>query len=316
MNGRERAFTLIELLVVIAIIALLVSILLPSLSAARNMAKGTVCLANLKRLGTGMTLYVTGSRDKFPPFRLKTPRPASGAEVYVNKWGRKKPRWQWFVDADEVGPVISPQPFQDEVASSGGFGDGSSGVGGEPGREMTNGYFLCPSLKDDFEFDVRNGAYGYNYQYLGNSRQGSDPDRWDNYPVTATRIRAAGRTVMIADSRGAGPKHGKHSYALDPPRLAVERNALKFGPGSGDVTTGYDNSLYRYSPVEMRHAKRGNVVFVDGHAEKMSADALGYDLDDHGVPVPILDPESADHIATNRLWNGEGMDKLVAERNR
>ncbi|MFQ5462869.1 MAG: prepilin-type N-terminal cleavage/methylation domain-containing protein [Phycisphaerae bacterium] len=313
MLGRKRAFTLIELLVVIAIIALLLSILLPSLSAARNMAKGTVCLANLKRLGTGMTLYVTGNRDKFPPFRLKTPRPTSDAEVYVNKWGRRKPRWQWFIDGDEVGPVIDPQPFRGEVASSGGFGDGSTGIGGASGREMTNGYFLCPSLKDDFESDIRNGAYGYNYQYLGNSRRDADGNRWDNYPVTATRIRAAGRTVLIADSRGAGPKHGKHSYALDPPRLAIERKAVKFGPGLGDVSIGYDPSLYRYSPVEMRHAQRGNVVFVDGHAEKMSVEELGYELDARGVPIPVLDPAVPGFQATNRLWNGGGVDKLAAQ---
>ncbi|MFQ5495800.1 MAG: type II secretion system protein, partial [Phycisphaerae bacterium] len=124
MQRNQRAFTLIELLVVISIIALLVSVLLPSLSAARQQAKGAVCLSNLKRLATAMVLYVNGNRDRLPPFRLKTARPAANAVTYINKWGRKKPRWQWFVDAEAVGPVIDPEPFQDEVDASGGFGDG------------------------------------------------------------------------------------------------------------------------------------------------------------------------------------------------
>lgn len=54
---RRCAFTLIELLVTIAIIALLIGILLPALSAARESGKALKCLANMRTLGQGVTLY-------------------------------------------------------------------------------------------------------------------------------------------------------------------------------------------------------------------------------------------------------------------
>ncbi len=54
---KKRAFTLIELLVVISIISLLVSILLPSLNKAKELAKETVCMTNLKATWGGWNLY-------------------------------------------------------------------------------------------------------------------------------------------------------------------------------------------------------------------------------------------------------------------
>ena len=59
-------FTLIELLVVVAIIALLISILLPSLQRARDQAKTSVCMHNLKQMGLGISLYTEDNRERLP----------------------------------------------------------------------------------------------------------------------------------------------------------------------------------------------------------------------------------------------------------
>jgi len=64
---RLRAFTLIELLVVVSIISLLVAILLPSLSRARDQAKSVSCLARLKDFGTGLAAYENLNGDFLPP---------------------------------------------------------------------------------------------------------------------------------------------------------------------------------------------------------------------------------------------------------
>jgi type II secretory pathway pseudopilin PulG len=61
-----RAFTLIELLTVIAIIMLLISILMPALGRAREMARRTVCLSNLRGIGQGCITYASGSNTHFP----------------------------------------------------------------------------------------------------------------------------------------------------------------------------------------------------------------------------------------------------------
>jgi len=61
-----RAFTLVELLVVISIITVLISILLPSLSRAREQAKQVVCRNNLRSIWTGILQYAYSQRDRVP----------------------------------------------------------------------------------------------------------------------------------------------------------------------------------------------------------------------------------------------------------
>ena len=67
-RSRTRAFTLIEILVVVAIIALLVAILLPSLSAARDQAASVVCKTRLKELYNGHILYSHEYKQYFPHY--------------------------------------------------------------------------------------------------------------------------------------------------------------------------------------------------------------------------------------------------------
>ena len=75
-----KKFTLIELLVVIAIIGILASLLLPSLSRARDKAYVVVCLNNLKQFSTAFNTYAADDNGEFPPGQPNyTPHSGNGS---------------------------------------------------------------------------------------------------------------------------------------------------------------------------------------------------------------------------------------------
>ena len=61
-----KNFTLIELLIVIAIIAILAAMLLPALNQARERARATTCMNNLKQNGSAFTFYADDNRGFIP----------------------------------------------------------------------------------------------------------------------------------------------------------------------------------------------------------------------------------------------------------
>ncbi len=89
MKHRARSgFTLVELLVVIGIIAVLVALLLPALSAAREASRTTHCLSNLRQIGMTLSMYAIENKGLLPPqypdsIRLLTPRVRETFDRYL-----------------------------------------------------------------------------------------------------------------------------------------------------------------------------------------------------------------------------------------
>lgn len=106
LRGTQRnAFTLIELLVVVAIIALLISILLPSLGAAREAARAVVCGTTLRGFGGGLNTYAMENRDGIPGtttsgLRLESRLPPGQGGIEESKMPCQAHDW--------MTPILSP----------------------------------------------------------------------------------------------------------------------------------------------------------------------------------------------------------------
>ena len=118
---RLAAFTLVELLVVIGIIALLISILLPSLNSARNSAKTLKCLANLHSIGEAINIYAASNKQSLP-YGYWQPDPADQS---------KSSDWALL------------------LATTLGKGQGTYGSQLGTDKSQIQGLFTCPNAKTD-----------------------------------------------------------------------------------------------------------------------------------------------------------------------
>jgi prepilin-type N-terminal cleavage/methylation domain-containing protein len=150
----RRGFTLIELLVVIAIIAILISILLPSLGKARLAAKTTVCGSRLHQIGLGLSTYLNDFKDALPQARGSTP---DGGESVIgalfagkkgilpfygiDQIGAERRPLNKYVSSREPAPDIEPQVVEmQEFQSPVDKGCGETGIP-VPGLDKTDSYY-------------------------------------------------------------------------------------------------------------------------------------------------------------------------------
>lgn len=231
----RKNFTLIELLVVIAIIAILASLLLPSLNRARDKAKGIKCTSNMKQIGTGTVMYANDNEDYLPPDGIfnKNGATSRGRDTY----------WSCL-----VYPYVAGK----ELPGSGGWTPSiywhfPGGFGGD--------VFCCPSsLRGGKNYVSIEGdsTYGMNFVYL--SRDGL---------VKTTKVRRPSVTIFSTDST----KTPGTSYSLivAPGGYGTAYYPfLRHGGGFSEKAAELSNS---YIPG---NKGRANTTMVDGHAESLS----------------------------------------------
>jgi len=126
----RRGFTLIELLVVISIVSLLISILLPALSAARDRARAVQCLANQHQLAVGIGQYINEQKEWVPV--------GAGNSHNTALWPHG-PNW-----ARVVAHTLGFNRYYREQIHATDYGGGKH-IENQAGTDKNNGIFQCPS---------------------------------------------------------------------------------------------------------------------------------------------------------------------------
>jgi prepilin-type processing-associated H-X9-DG protein/prepilin-type N-terminal cleavage/methylation domain-containing protein len=252
---RRTAFTLVELLVVIGIIALLISILLPTLSRARDSAKGVKCQSNLRQIGVSVVFYANDFQGFLLPYeQLGVPLDDNPASTIDRHWGAI------LVDSGAV---------ETETAKGGASGSANEST------DVEN-IFRCPegiernwSAEGSPEPTGHDAATG-DYYWLRSTSDGRQVPVW--YGANGSR----GRTG--ADFRGMWPlghEEFRVPTSVDPSGEVVEMHKLVRVPNVTKMALFYDGIVAhdrnaRRITTRHRNRTQTNVLLADGHVEAFS----------------------------------------------
>lgn len=114
----REGFTLIELLVVIAIIALLLSIIMPSLEKARSMAMRVKCGHNLKQINLTICMYLESNDDVYPCAQDPHPEPPFGYWLWMGRFRSLiEPYLSTNITEDNPSVMLCPQDLNTDTAN-------------------------------------------------------------------------------------------------------------------------------------------------------------------------------------------------------
>lgn len=263
----RKAFTLIELLVVIAIIALLISILLPSLSRARELSKRTVCAANLRGIGQAMYIYAQDDPQVFPSIYSG---PSTTMELFGGNFTAATPSLTTASRLNNPTTYIyttgKPSPTVDlwTVVRA---------------NNTTPKQFICPSTTDTpdpaqdttayYDFlGPTNLSYAYQYQHdedrriIGTSSEPSFPFMADANPYLK-----GGETLVALNTDRQGPFRGnsKNHTNREGQNVLFQDGHVLFekGPDAGLSGKTFTLPIYRGRDNIYTTFMDGNNAIVD-----------------------------------------------------
>ena len=193
---RARGFTLIELLVVIAIIAILAAILFPVFGRARENARKTSCLSNLKQIGLGFAQY-TQDYDKTVDAEQD---PGTTPRTRLNPYIKSLQVW---VCPSEVNPTV--RGMADDRAVSYML---SSQIGGRQDADMTRPADIVVA------HDADSGELGW---IEGNTWDAGKTTDWSHPPANGCYDSNAKKDIALCgtDSFGKAPWFTRHNGAFN-----------------------------------------------------------------------------------------------------
>ena len=268
---RFMNFTLIELLVVIAIIAILAAMLLPALSSARESARTSNCLGNLKSYGTAYAMYIDDNHG-YMSFCL------SSQYTTPNRLAANPFYGPADVGSGTLGPYMSYSNDGGRytyIVTSGHYVDDNG--------KVTTGPFTCPSA-EEVGTTTKGVYYRYSQNYcLNDGRFGkSDANGHKNYwgnPPNISQINFPSELMVFMDSTG-GPSN--HNIRYDSTSTFTYRHK------NGANVLHADWHATWYGKAEIPTTQTGTKYGVFWNPSNRSGDRFGTEAQD-GWTVPKYD---------------------------
>lgn len=255
-DQKRRAFTLIELLVVIAIIAILAAILFPVFAQAREKARQTACLSNLKQIGLALSMYQSDYDSMYPPSQLPSTVPNVSWPTMIAPYIKNE---QVFVCPDTTQTTFGPDKtyivsttkvYTGQTRTAVSFGTLTAGDGTSIAPFAVNAL----SYGRNFITDATGSWSTPNFKTASNTKSGF-VTTGTTLSVAEAQIEDPAGTIHICDAMtGTAPPN-------DP---TVQGNSIR-GIQAENRTDHFNTDTA--SKVSYRHGGGFEALMGDGHAK-------------------------------------------------